>query len=327
MARKHIILFTILAICSIASGAVFGLLDLFGFVDGRHTLSLALLVIAAILLYITLLTLFLMELSNNKRERTFFLIVTALFAITFFLMSLHPVLTLLASLAYYLFLLYTHSATISRSHLYIRFSPREIFFPILRRSFTYFLILLALLTYSQSQRLVSENALISPAIVRTVMKPSIFMLNQQINSQLSSVLSSQVFTQAPLNERKTAIQTVLQKTVTSMQDPKTRSIYGFKTEEIPVSKVSIGTDGRVDIAPMIEAMLPSIAYKLNQYVKNYAAFAPLAVALLAYLILQPVIIPLQYFETGLTLIIFKILIKTGLIRIKEEQQIVQIPYV
>src|SRR3989344_2836946 len=61
MARKHILLFTILAICSIASGAVFGLLDLFGFVDGRHTLSLALLVFAALLLYITLLTLFLIE--------------------------------------------------------------------------------------------------------------------------------------------------------------------------------------------------------------------------------------------------------------------------
>ena len=151
------------------------------------------------------------------------------------------------------------------------------------------------------------------------------MMNQQINSQLSPILQSDLVNTLPPEQRDAVIYQALEQTTQSMSDPKTHTVYGFKPSEIPVQEAHIDENGHVDITPVIDAMLPSLAFRFNEWVKQYAAFAPLIIAALSYLLLQPIIIPLQLVEALITLVLFKALIATKFITLKKVQQEIEVP--
>jgi hypothetical protein len=325
MSPKKAALFTILALSSIMAGAVFGLLDIFGFVDGRHALSIKLLLGAAGLVYLILVTTFLLNFASRNRIYILFGFSTLFFAITFFLMNMQPLLTTIATLLYFTFLIYVYTASHNRSRMFIKFSPQELFFPILKGSFTFFLILLAVTAYIQSQKLVSHNSLISPTLIEIASKPTIKMLNQQINSQLSAGVSSKEFQSMPEDMQRRAIYKALDTTVEQMASSKSKTVYGFHPSEIPVQLARVSPSGEVDITPVIEAMLPSIAYKLNVRIQEFAVFAPFVVALLTFLLLQPLLIPLELVEGVFTLIIFRLLMRYRFIQLRKEQREVDIP--
>lgn len=326
MSKKKIALFVLMSVISMFSGAVFGLVDLFGFIDGRHTLSLTLLAAAAILTYLGLVNIFLLNFTQKSRVHTFLFIATIFFGVSFFVTRLDIILTLLTSIAYFIFFTYAYSASVERSRFFVQFKPREIFFPILRSSFTYFLIILTLLTYIQSQRLISENTLITPGLIRFASRPTVVMLNQQINSQLQSSFESPMGEMIQGKQRELVVRRALEKTLESMANPQTNEVYGIDIEDIPIERAIVTESGTVDIAPVIEAMLPQIAALLNEKVQEYGVFVPFIVALVAFLLLQPIIIPLNIFESIMTVIIFKILLATGFIHIRKEQREVEVPY-
>lgn len=325
MSHKKLALCIVLAGSSVFAGSVFGLLDIFGFVDGRHTLSLSLLLASAGLLYATLVTTFLMNYVERDYVQEVFIGSSILFGIPFYAMNPHVPIAILATLLYLTFLMYVRSASHQRSTLFIRFSPRELFFPILRGSFTFFLILLAVMAFTQSQKLVSHNSLVSPSLIRLISKPTIFMLNQQINAQMHSGVSSEILNNLPPSQRKIVIHQALEKTVEQMANPQTKTIYGFTPQEVPVELATVSPSNNVNIAPIIEAMLPSIAYKLNIRIQKFSVLAPFAVALITFLLLQPFIIPLQLIESLFTVALFKLLLSTGFIRLQKATREVDVP--
>lgn len=316
----------ILSLSSIMSGAVFGLLDVFGFIDGRHTLSLSLLLGAAGLTYISLVTVFLLNFAKKSRIVPFLLVSSALFAITFFFMNLNFILTFLSSLVYMIFLVYVYSASVRRSELFVKFVPQEVFFPILRKSFTFILVVLAIMTYSQSQKLISNNSLVSPGLVNYASKPSIYFVNQQINSQLFSGEAAQIIASVPDAQREQVIRTALEKTLEQMADSSKHTVYGIPLSDIPIEMAGVDQSGRVDIGPVIQEMLPTIAQRLNALLQQYAPIVPFIIALLVILIMQPFIIPIQLLESLITLIVFKILTATQFIHIRKIQKEVDVPY-
>ena len=285
MKGKKISILVILGISAIFTGASLGILDIFGFIDGRHTLSLTLLLLTAFFIYVSLISVFLLEFTDRSQSLTFLSVISSLFFVSFFVVNQHILLSLITALSYAIFLWYSYTATIARSRMYIRFVPREIFFPILKKGFTYFLILIAILAYTQSQKLISENSLVSTSLIRLASRPTILMLNQQINAQLSPVLQTAEVEALPQKQKEHIIYEALAATTKNMANPKTQTIYGFKPSEIPVKEAEIKSNGQVDITPVVEAMLPSFAFRLNQWVSRYASFAPFVVAILAYLCL------------------------------------------
>jgi hypothetical protein len=327
MSGKKISILVVLGISAIFTGAALGILDIFGFIDGRHALSFSLLLLTAFSLYISLISVFLLDFTDRRQTYTYLSVISALFFVSFFIVNQHILLSLVTAFSYALFLNYSYTQTLKRAKMYIRFVPREIFFPILKRGFTYFLILMAILAYTQSQKLISENSLVSTSLIRMATKPTILMLNQQINSQLGPILETEAIENLPRKQKEKVIYEALNLTVKNMASPKTKTIYGFKPGEIPVQEAEISPEGYVDVTPIVEAMLPSFAFRLNEWVSRYASLAPIVVAALAYLLLQPIIIPLQLLESLITLIIFKSLLRTGFIHIRTEQQEVEIPYI
>lgn len=317
MTHKQMFLFTVLAVTSIFSGLAFGLLDVFGFIDGRHTISLTLLLMSAILLYVSLITVFLLNIGHSEKIHSYIIFSAILFGITFFFMNLNPLLTALSLVSYYMLLQYSSRSTTSRFNLFVRFSPREIFFPILRNSFFYILIMLSLLAYGQSRKLLSENSLITPDIVRIVMKPSVSILSQQINSQLQSEVG-ETLAKLPEAERKQAIQLVLKQTIVNMTNKETGTVYGIPPSEIPINRTSISSTGRIDLSPVFEGMLPIISSTLNSKLGQYALIAPFIIALFTFLIFQPLVIPLQIMESAITLGLFKLLIATRFVKVHTE---------
>lgn len=317
MTHKQVLLFFTLSIASILSGATFGLLDVFGFIDGRHAISFTLLVGSAVLLYISLISVFLLDIAHPHKITSYLLVSSLFFGITFFLMNLNILLAVIAVIGYCLLLLHSSRSISRRFNDFVRFIPQEIFFPVLRSGFLFVLILLSLLAYGQSQKLITEHTLITPNIVRIIMSPSVAMLNQQVNSQLQSEVG-ETLTQLPESERVQAIQLMLRKTVENMADKKTGTIYGIPADEVPINLALVSGKGGVDLGPVFEEMLPTIASILNARLTQYALIAPLIIALLTFLIFQPLIIPMQVIESLITLLIFKALIATRFLKIHKE---------
>ncbi len=319
---KQGVLFAILGLSSIASGMTFGLLDIFGFVDGRHAISFSLLGFSIVLLYVSLISIFILNISHTSRMQSIILIGTALFSVTFFFMNLNPIVTVLAALSYFLMLSYAFRSTTKRFELFVRFSPKEIFFPVLRDSFLYLLIITSLVAYSQSQRLLSQSSLITPTIAGLVLKPAVRTLNQQINAQIKSEVGDELALLPP-EERQRGVALILEKTLEGMADKKTHEIYGIPTKDIPIERASIDGNGKVDLAPVFDGSLPAISHALNNKINHYALIAPLAIALLTFLIFQPLTLPLQLLESLITIGIFKLLISTGFIKVHTETKEVQ----
>jgi hypothetical protein len=318
MTRKQYLLFFILAFSSILSGATFGLLDVFGFIDGRHTISFSLLLASAVLLYFSLISIFLLEIAHSKKITTYVLVVSLLFGVTFFLMNLNILLTPIAVLGYFFLLLYAAESSSKRFNDFVRFIPQEIFFPVLKNSFLYILVMLSLLVYGQSRKLIAAKSLITPEIVHIIIKPSVAMLNQQVNNQLQSEVG-ETLAKLPEGERNQAIRLVLKKTVENMADKRSGDIYGIPSNEVPINKAEVSSEGKVNLQPVFEGMLPTIALLMNSKLNEYALIAPFIIALFTFLIFQPLLLPIQLVESTVTIAIFKLLIASGFIRIRKEQ--------
>ncbi len=326
MKPKIVSLYVLIGLSSFFAGGVFGLLDIFGFIDGRHALSFQLLFLSAALVYSIVVSTFLLNYALKTSVHPFFALCSLLFGIPFFIMNSNVLLAILSMVVYYAFLLYTFTGSHKRSLLYIKFIPTELFFPVLKASFTFFLIFLALITYSQSHDRVMKNNLVSPELISILSKPTIYMLNQQINNQLYSGTSATILDSVGPADRNRLIQLSLEKTLIAMEDPKQHTVYGISTQSIPVKKVGISRDGMVDFAPVFEAILPDIALVVNRYIQSYSAFTPLLVAVFVFFFLQPFIIPLRMIEVVVTLILFRILIRTNFIQITTKEQSVEVPY-
>jgi len=324
MSHKKLALFIALSLLSIVSGAVFGLIDLFGFIDGRHALSLTLLIVSVLLIYLITIVVFILNFAERKRTWPFFAVAALLFSTTFFLMSLTFQLTIASGMIFLAFLYYAYVNSAHRSHLFIAFSPKEIFFPIIKTSFVYLMVILALLAYTQSRQLISQHSLVSPVMVKIISRPMVLTLNKQINSQLQSELGSQLPSQMSAGEKDRLIRSVLKQSVEAMAQNEEGRIYGFKPEEIPIENAIVYDSGEIDLTPVIDGMLPQIAIRLNDEIQRYAVFAPFVVAFIVILIIQPFIYPIELIEALLTLVIFKVILRSGFIKLTKETKEVDV---
>lgn len=319
MSGKKIALFTILGLSSMFMGAIFGLIDIYGFIDGRHELSIKLILSGILFMYISLITVFILNFAPSNRVYTFFTFATILFALPFYIMQTNLLMTLLSAAAYAGFLGYAYNESLKRSKLFITFQPREIFFPVLRNSFTFLMILLAIVAYSQTRVLISQNSLIHPDLVRIVSKPSIYLMNKQFESPIQKALAAPEVQQLSDEQKEAAVRQALRQIVTNMQDAQTGTIYGIPASEIPIEDATIHvTDSvvSIDITPVIEQMLPQISFALNSLLEQYQVVIPFIIAFLVFVILQPFVIVINIFESLITLIIFQILLSTSFIHVK-----------
>lgn len=282
MLDKKIILFTLLALLSIALGGILGLLDIFGFIDNRHGLSIALFTLSLLTVYFVTITVFIFDFIESGRIAMAFILSSLLFGITFFLMNLSIILAVFATILFFTFLFYVYSSSKSKAANQIKFSPDEIFLPIVKNGTFYLLVIVSAIAFTQSKSLVSQNTLVKPELVKILVKPAVKVLNSQVNSQVQQ----QIKTIPKAVTSKTGIQEVvrlmLHATVDTMAQNSNGSIYGIKPQEIPVDDVNIGSDGSVDLTPMFDSMSSTIAAKVNNTIQKYSLIAPFIVAVITF---------------------------------------------
>lgn len=327
MKRSEGILYSIISIASLVAGGTFGLLDIFGFIDGRHTLSIQLLLLAALLVYVQVISTFFLNFIDKPVSRYFFAAQGIVFASVFVILNTSFQLALFSGIIYGLFLFYTHVQSHARSQLFIRFQPIEIFFPILKTSFTFFLIFLSLIAYFQSRSKILTNTLVSAEVIHVISKPSVYLVNRQLNGQLQSESSISILETLSPEVREKAIRTSLQQAVNTMADPKKKTVYGIPLESIDVSKADISDTGIVDIEPVLTDVYPHIAQLLNSHARSYLFFAPFLIALSVFLLMQTVILPLRGIEMVITRALFKTLRSLSIITITTVQKDVEQPHI
>ncbi len=322
MTSKKIFLAGLLCFSSILLGGALGALDFFGFLGGDHGLNLTLLIAAVLFTYLTLICVILLDFSGREHYVSIFGLSSVFFGFTFFLVNLNFVLSLGLSSTFFLFLIYVFQSSSKRAAMFVRFNPSEIVGPVLKKSLMVLVIMFAALNFAQTQDRLSENNLITPGMVGIISKPFITTFNQQFSSSLQKQFATVDKDQLTPENREKIADYVIVETLKSMAS-QNGTIYGIDPSTIPVEKTIVYENGGVDLSPMVAAMLPDIADAINREINKYALFAPFIVALLTILLLQPFMFIVQGIEMMLTIPIFKILKKAGLIKIIKESKEVE----
>lgn len=204
--------------------------------------------------------------------------------------------------------------------MYVKFLPGEIFLPVLQKSFLYLIILFSITTFIQAQKKVTTNTLITPSIIGTMTKPLAYGINQQLTSQINDQLQGQ-----PLPEgvsRREVVQLVLKQTIEEMKKTG-QNFMGISPSDIAIEKAHVSDDGKIDLTPVVDDLKPQIAILLNNKITEYKYLVPFVLALAIFFLLKPIFSLFGYIETAITLILFKVLVRSGFIQIKKTQMEVE----
>lgn len=320
MRQKKLAIVITLAFLSILQAGVLGKLDFFGFLDGRHQISTSLFILSLLIGYLTTISVFLIEFSQKHRLRLVFLGCSVLFTITFFIVNGSFEISAVTGLLFVGYLLIAHNLVHKRSKVYVRFSPTDVLTPVVRASFTFILALFATLNFFSAQVKVNENALFAPKIVRPLTKPVVQIVNKQLTLQMRAQLDAKLPASTTVLEREKIIRTVLKETVLSLGEENKGYVFGIPASHIDTNKVLISPSGDIDITPTIDAVIPDISSLLNQQVRRFYFIAPFVVALLTFILLQPLFVPLSLIEIPITKLVFYILFKTKFLQLKKEMK-------
>ena len=319
---KKIILLAFLSFTAIALGGTLGALDLYGFVNGQHAINAILLGASLLLLYLAMILVFILDFSDKRYLNHAYIFVSFFFGFTAFMVTKNPLLALGYSIIFFAFLLYCYQKSWQRSKLFVKFTPSEIFFPVLRSAFFYIFLLLALLIYLQTQNRIADQNLVNPRIVKTISQPIIGIINSQINSQIQTQFQDQLPINITSEQKVSIVRGVLNETVKSALS-QNKTIFGFSPADIPIKNARISSAGEVDFSPVVEEMAPLVTKRLNEQIEKYAIFVPVAIVVIIILLLQPFLLPIQLVEAAVTSLIFKILIRIGFLRIERVSQEVE----
>ncbi|MFS8159266.1 MAG: hypothetical protein ACMG6E_03470 [Candidatus Roizmanbacteria bacterium] len=323
MFTKTKVLYFLLALLSLANGYVLGKLDFFGFLDGRHTISFSFFGLSILFSYLITIVIFLLDFSKVKNTAFMVGIATLSLMATFFLASAEIIPTVYLGLIYLAFLYYTYSEVRKRSLLFVHFSPKDIFFPVMKNALIFMLAFFAALSYFRTEKLVSSNRLFAPEILGPITKPIVILVNKELTRQFNTQLKKTGRKISP-KEREQIVYIVLQQTVDSLQDNKTQTVFQIPKRDIDVHLTKIDGSGNINIKPMIDSLLPDISNVLTQSLSKYSLIAPLIVALLTFLLLQPFIIPFQLLEMLVTAALFRLLFMTHFLVKKKEMREIDI---
>ncbi len=321
MREKKIVLSVLLLFLSSCFGYTLGKLDFFGFISGRHALNLFYLLSAFATWHLIALITFILDFAEKKNLQLVFLSAASTFALTFFMVSRGIFSTLLNSIVFFIFLFYTYSTTYLRAALFVKFSPLDILFPVLRQGFLFLLIIFAVLGYVQAQQATKENTLLTKESLRTLSRPAVFILNKQLGAQLQAQLGDRFEDVIGTQDRQQIVRFVLSEILESFTEGQTRQIFGLSAEKIPIHKTIVYDNGEIDLSPVVEEVLPELVTLLNKKLVQFAAFIPFIIAAVVILLIQPL---LGLFELLLiipTLMLFNILFASKFIR--REKQLVE----
>lgn len=327
MPRKKLILSVLLGVLSLLLGYTLGQLDFFGFLDNKHVLYLSLLFASFLFWYALSIVIFLLDFSDKKNLIIVYFGSSLLFGSAFLLANINGSMVFLNIIFFFLFLFYVYEATLKRFNLYLKFVPNEIFIPVAKHGFLFLLVILAFMGYSQAKNRQLTQSLITPIALKTVAKPFIIVLNKQLGAQLQAQLGDKFQQAIGTQNREQIVRFVLDETIEGMTEGKTRQLFGFRPDNIPVEKTIVNIDGTIDITPVIDYMLPEITLRLNKQIDRYGALVAAGVAIIVVLFVQPFLAIFQLFFGPLNNALFAILFSTGLLKkktIPAEKEIVQL---
>lgn len=312
---NHKITFNILiSLLSLTLAILLGLVDFFGFLSGEHALNFLYLALALIIWHLLGLTLFLQNLDNTRQESVY-LVSAVLFGTVFFFFNQNYLSALLSASSFFFFQIYTERALANRAKLFVNYSTREIVFPIIRRSFLFLMLILAVVGFFQGQRQASRAELITPYMVRALSKPAVLVLNKQIGTQLQMQLGPQFEQAIGTNERRAIVTFVLSEILESLSSGTTRQLFGLNPENIPVEKTIIYDSGEIDLTPVVNDISADLAKQMNQRLNLYLPIIPLFFAMLVFLFVSPIIAVSEVLLLPFIRAIIALLIKTKVIAI------------
>lgn len=311
---KHKITFNILiALLSLLLAILLGLVDFFGFLSGDHTLNFIYLTLSLVIWHLLGLTLFLQNLDKQRQESVY-LVAAVLFGAVFFIFNHSYLSALLSASAFFLFQIYTERALSKRAKLFVKYSTREIVFPIIRRGFLFLMLILVVVGFFQGQRRAQDKGIISPYMVRVISKPLIPILNKQFSNQIQQQIGPSVLSRLKPPNRQILIRKILGEGLQNLLQNNPHFSF-LNLTGIPLDKTLVYDSGEVDLTPVINDSSVFLAQQINRHLSLYLPILPLFFGLLIVLFVSPLIAASEILLLPIIRIFISILLKTKVITV------------
>ena len=317
MKPKQWALISALFLTSISLGFCLSNLDFFGFLRAQHTLNIVFLAVSLVLWYVTLLIIFLLEFSEIQHLLIVFWAVTLSFSVANFFGHWPVALIILNSVLFFLFLLYSYHTIQSRSKLFLKFSAQQIFIPIMKRGFTFLIVLFALMSYFQVTTRMQTNELFSTAIVHPVTQPFVTIINKQLTTQIRNQLLQVPQIGVFLNTASFT-RLAVDQVVNTLTDSGKKDFFGLPGSAIDSKKITVSPEGDVDVGPLVDSLIPQIFSQTLEKFSFITWLLPAIITLVIILFLQPLLFLFELFLYLPTFVIFKLLVATGFAHLEKE---------
>lgn len=315
MSSKKVGLVIFLAIVSSIFAYILGQIDFYGFFDSRQGITIIRVLLSVVMTYLITIAVFLFDFTDRKHVFSTFSGIAVFFTLFFYIASLHVVKTIFAGIFFLIFIDYIYMSSSSRLKLFINFRANDIFLPVVKKGFFLLVILFSILSFVQTQSLLTTNNQLSPLFIRLVSKPFVVIINKQLATQIGKQID-QIETQQPINMSRPEITKIaLKQMVTHMDPERTKQLlFGISPTQIKIDKAIVREDASIDLAPVVDDLIPTIANNINSKYGKYMVFTPLAIALVVILLLQSSLWPFTFIADFVTPFIFYILLQTGFIK-------------
>lgn len=307
------ILAGILIFLSILLGFTLGGINLYELISGAVKVNVILFLISISLVYCLSVCLFMLGLTDDKGMYKVYTAAAVVFGLTFFAISHNILGAFLSAGVFWWMQQYIYTSSKSRAALFVKFIPSEVFMPALRSTFVYLMIFFSLISFVQTRDKISQNTLVNDTLITFISKPFIPIVNKQLNSQVIQKLGSQ-YDNAPYDKKQEIATAVLREVVKNMADQETGLVYGIELSTIPFEDVYVYENGEIDIEPVFIGTYPQIKSQLFILLSQFGYAVPIIVAILVVLLIQPVFLVFGYIETGITLLLFWMLIKSNVLK-------------
>ncbi|MFA6005920.1 MAG: hypothetical protein WC775_05560 [Patescibacteria group bacterium] len=302
---------------SIALGFSLSNLDFFGFLREQHTLDIVFLASSLILWYFLLLIIFLLEFSQIQHLLIALWAATLSFSVANFIGNWPVALIFFNSVLYFLFLLYSYYAVQKRANLFLKFSAQQIFIPVMKRGFTFLIVLFALMSYFQVTQKIKTNELFGPEMIRPITRPAVTIINKQLTTQIRTQLA-QIPQFGSLVTTEILTRLAVDQVVNTITDSGKKDFYGIPGSAIDSKLIAISQEGDIDVSPLVDSLLPLVINETLEKLGLFSWLFPVVISLIVVLLLQPILYLFELFLYIPTPIVFKLLMASGFIHIEKE---------
>ncbi|GIW62888.1 MAG: hypothetical protein KatS3mg090_0714 [Patescibacteria group bacterium] len=315
-ATKKYLLTSLLSLISFVEGVILANLNLYP-LSRTLIINNGWLILASLFFWIIfMIFVLILDFGLKRNKRIAFTLASTSFSLPFLIKTKSIFLISGLFLIFYYLLNTLNKQLKKKSDNYVKINIIEILSPLLKLSFNILLALITIIVFYQTNQYTTEKNLVTEDSLKTILEPVKPIVNQQFNQLLEKTIEKDLEQKLSIEDKKTAAKILLDETIETLLEGEIRQSFGTNKLTVPLEKITIDENGDIDIYPAIEYLIPKIIERINNLSLEYRLIISAITSFIIYLAVSIITRLFYFISLPIIFLVFKLLMKLNVIKIK-----------